>query len=220
MKTGIIVESLIRKRIETANSLILKTHGISDRVENRLRESVFGVLEKIGMLGIKDTVYTITKELVINACKANHKRIYLQRDENSRTEGLKYHEADVSGFRATLVEKEMIRYGVIARSEGLYVLIQFAFNEDELIIEIINNVPMLIDEQEMINENIKRAMFYNSIADYYLNNQDIGSEGEGLGIAMIIVLLKAEGIDPRGFQIYSDNEKTVARVRLPVTNQI
>jgi hypothetical protein len=59
-------------------------------------------------------------------------------------------------------------------------------------------------------------MGYNDIAEFYMDNMD-NTEGAGLGIALIIILLKNDSIDPNLFRIITKADKTVARIEIPFT---
>jgi len=45
------------------------------------------------------------------------------------------------------------------------------------------------------------------------------AEGAGLGLALIIILLKGEGVDPKYFRIIIEKDKTVARLEIPFTDK-
>jgi len=47
-----------------------------------------------------------------------------------------------------------------------------------------------------------------------MDNMD-NTEGAGLGIALIMILLKNEGIDPNLFRIITHPDRTIARVEIP-----
>lgn len=60
------------------------------------------------------------------------------------------------------------------------------------------------------------AMKYNSIADYYMDHAD-NIEGAGMGLALIIILLTSQGIDPQYLRIGSNGDNTIARLEIPFT---
>jgi hypothetical protein len=64
-------------------------------------------------------------------------------------------------------------------------------------------------------------MGYNDIAEFYLDQAMSGgeTEGAGLGLALIIILLKGENVDPKYFRIMIDKERTVARMEIPFTDR-
>jgi hypothetical protein len=69
-----------------------------------------------------------------------------------------------------------------------------------------------------MREKMKKAMGYNDIAEFYMDNMD-NTEGAGLGIALIMILMKNEGIDPNLFRIVTTSTYTIARVEIPFTDK-
>ncbi|HNM05819.1 MAG TPA: histidine kinase, partial [Leptospiraceae bacterium] len=84
-------------------------------------------------------------------------------------------------------------------------------------IECVNNTPILPAEEKRLREKMKKSMAYDSIAEFYMDNMD-NTEGAGLGIAMTMILLKNEGIDPNLFRIVTKPDKTLARIEVPFTS--
>jgi hypothetical protein len=61
---------------------------------------------------------------------------------------------------------------------------------------------------------MKKSMSYNDIAEFYMDNMD-NTEGAGLGIALIMIMMKSEGLDPALFRIGTLEDRTIARVEIP-----
>lgn len=59
-------------------------------------------------------------------------------------------------------------------------------------------------------------MMYDDIAQFYIDNADT-SEGAGLGLALILIMLKGEGIDPNFFRIIIGEDSTIARLEIPLS---
>lgn len=66
----------IRLTIENGRILSLKTHRMTRSVEEHIQKAVRLILDKVTHPTLIPTVYTIIKELVINACKANQKGFF------------------------------------------------------------------------------------------------------------------------------------------------
>ena len=113
-----------------------------------------------------------------------------------------------------------LEYGMKARRKGYFVLIDFHFDTDGLTIEVVNNTPIAPQEEEAMREKLKKAMGYNDIAEFYMDQAMMGeSEGAGLGLALVIILLKGEGIDPKLFRIMIREDRTIARLEIPFSEK-
>lgn len=203
--------------VKNGKYLALKTHRMTDTVEKHLLFALESILKKTEHERYIHSLYTILKELVINGCKANQKRIFFEErglnlyDPHDYAKGMEEYKKMIS-------EDMAIEYGRKAKQKGLYVLIDFEFDQDGLRIEVINNSTIAPEEEKAMREKLKKAMKYNDLAEFYLDNAIAGeSEGAGLGLALVIILLKGEGIDPNYFRIVIDKDKTIARLEIPFT---
>ena len=209
----------IAVQVQNGQYLTLKTHRMTTMVEKHIQHALESILDKTQHNGLIHILYTILKELVINGCKANQKRIFFDerhldiRDESDYDMG-------ISEYRSLFSEEMALAYGLKARARGFYVLIEFTFDQNGITIEVINNTPIAKQEETILREKLKKAMGYNDIAEFYMDSamDSGGGEGAGLGIALIIILLKGEGIDPKFFRIRIRENETIARVEIPFTD--
>lgn len=107
-------------------------------------------------------------------------------------------------------------YGQKAKKEGYYCMISFYYSSDGIRIEVINNAPITEQEEKSLREKLEKGMRYNDIAQFYMDNED-NTEGAGLGLALILIMLKGEGIDPSYFRIIIREDVTIARLEIPLT---
>lgn len=213
----------IAVQVRHGRYLTLKTHRMTEMVEKHIQHSVESILDKNEQPQLVTTLYTILKELVINGCKANQKRIFFE-ERNLDISNPKDYEIGQAEYRKIFSEKMAYEYGLKARSRGFYCLIDFHFDISGLTLEVINNTGIAPQEERMMREKLKKAMGYNDIAEFYLEQamaaeqgETAEAEGAGLGIALIIILLKGENIDPNLFRIVIDGDRTVARLEIPFT---
>lgn len=205
----------IQIAVENGRYLTLKTHRMTETVENHLQYSLESILKKTEQERLIHTLYTILKELVINGCKANQKRIFFE-EQNLDILSAEDYKTGNDKYKETFSEKMAYEYGLKARTHGFYVLVDFIFDQNGLTIEVINNTAIATQEETAMREKLKRAMSYNDIAEFYMDQAMQGdNEGAGLGLALIIILLKGEGIDPKLFRIHIENDLTTARLEIP-----
>lgn len=198
--------------------LSLKTHRLTELVEKHIMFSLESILRKTDHERLIHSLYTILKELVINGCKANQKRIFFD-DLQLTLESEQDYRKGMELYRQSFSEKMAHEYGRKARDRNLYCMIDFEFDSDGVRIEVANNTCIAPQEEVLVREKLRRAMSYHDIAEFYMDQalSGEGSEGAGLGFALVVMLLRGEGINPEYFRILVDDERTVARVEIPFT---
>ena len=122
----------------------------------------------------------------------------------------------VEKIRLILNEESLLQYGIRSKHEGLSVRTYLKVHNNSLIINVVNTASLSDKEQKRINERIEKSSHYDSIADFYIENPDPVAEGMGLGLSMIVVLLKSMNIDYKNFTISTDKkDKTFAKIVIP-----
>ncbi|TGK06180.1 histidine kinase [Leptospira fletcheri] len=202
---------LNRSRISVQSS------RMNAKLEKYVLRILTEVLEKVGQSRYIEMLYTITKEMAINGVKANQKRIFFE-DLGLDIRNPDHYDRALSQFKENFSEKMADEYGKRCLARGVFVKINVVYGEDGLVVEVINNTPVIDAEEARMREKMKKAMGYNDIAEFYMDNMD-NTEGAGLGIALIMILLKSENIDPNLFRIQTQAAETVARVEIPFNDK-
>jgi regulator of replication initiation timing len=205
----------IKLTIENGKILSLKTHKVSKSVEENIQKAIELILDRLTHATLVPTLYTIIKELAINACKANQKRIFFEERGFDITNPEHYSKGLVE-YKASFSEAMSDEFGNKAKKKGYYCLINFNYNVDGITVEVVNNTPIAKQEEKSIREKLEKGMGYDDIAQFYMDNAD-NAEGAGLGLALILIMLKGEGIDPNYFRIIIGDETTTARLEIPLS---
>jgi len=191
----------------------------SSRMNRQLEQYVLALLTKIlvemDQERFVEMLYTITKELTINGIKANQKRVFFE-DEGLDITDTEDYEKGIKDYSKKFSEKMADQYGRRCLARGVYIHLKFNYCKDGLLVEVTNNTPVIKAEEVRMREKMKKSMGYSDIAEFYMDNMD-NTEGAGLGIALIMILLKNEGVDPNLFRIITYPDKTIARVEIPFT---
>lgn len=169
-------------------------------------------LSKYDMLYLQSTVETVIREMIVNAVKANSKRVYFK-VENLDINDKNHYLQGIEGFKSYIVaEKENIADKL--RESGYKVEIILLKDGNGLKIVVRNNAALLPFEQERINMRIEKAREYNDFSDIYMDISD-DQEGEGLGIPLTMLFLKNSGIGGDSFSIKTNGKITQSAFTIP-----
>ena len=152
-------------------------------------------------------------ELVTNAKKANTKRVYFAEKGLDITNAQDY-EKGMENFKADTLDN-IEHYLELQKKAGLYVRLVLQKYRDRIKIEVHNNAELTIFEYRRIHDKLARAQKYQSV-DEVLNKILDNSEGAGLGIVIIILMLEKIGLTEENYQVVCENGETITRIILPV----
>jgi len=203
----------IKAGVAAGRKFILVTHSLTNNVEKQIDFLIATILKKYGRESLQAALYSCVKEIVVNATKANAKRVFFEEhglkvdDREQYIEGMKR-------IKALLSESWILEYGRKAKQRGMEVSVAFYHNNDGLRVEVRNDADILPTDEERIRLKLAEGTTYDDLVSFYMKNAD-NTEGEGLGLVMNLLLLKAENINPALFRIGMVDGKSLARVEIP-----
>ncbi|MFN4244594.1 MAG: histidine kinase [Brevinematia bacterium] len=207
---------VVSKLIDEGKYFFIKFYSISEEIERRINIVITKIFEKYNRSDLSDVIYVCVKELVLNSSKANIKRIVFE-ENNVDISDEKSFIVGMMKFKEELSEMNLPKYLPKLIDKDLYISVAFYHSPDGVRIEVVNNVRITKFEDRRIREKLKKAMGYDDISQFYLEQGD-ELEGAGLGIALIVMLLKGVGIDPSLFRVSGPNNNYVlARIEVPLT---
>ncbi|MDD5066252.1 MAG: histidine kinase [bacterium] len=193
----------------------INAYGFTDRLKNRVFEKLKEILNRFDKSSLLDVVYTVVKELIVNATKALMKRIVFA-ENNLDIDDHEEWQKGTAVFKDKLRERFIKEYVKKSKSLNFKVKIRYIYNKKGMRVEVVNNTPIPKIDEKRLRKELSIAMKYKSIADYYIDNAD-NLEGAGMGLALIIILLMNQGLDPQYLRIGNVGEETIARVEIPFT---
>lgn len=190
---------------------------LSDEDEAIIEKSIEKILNFYRKPELKEVTYSCVKELMVNGTKANLKNIFF--DENN----LDINSADdfeegTQKFKENISEQFAKELGKIAIKRGLFVRLIIEHEPMGLRIEAMNNTHINSKDEERLREKLKNAMDCENIIDFYMKFAD-ETEGAGIGLALVVVLLKESGIDPSHFRVFIKEKYTTARLEIPFSER-
>ncbi|MCG8568872.1 MAG: HDOD domain-containing protein [Spirochaetes bacterium] len=214
METKQISKDEINFKIENGSPVVFRDYKIPMDNENYYVDVLGEFLKAMGKEKIFDHLGYSLREIINNAKKANTKRVFFM-DENldiadpvQYEKGMKYFKDKAFG--------DLEYYLGLQEKYNLYVQVYFHIKDPFLNIIVSNNTPILKQEQEKIKNRVAKARTYNSVDDAYMSILD-DSEGAGLGIVILILILRKIGISDRNFAIAVDKDVTHVRIAVPIS---
>jgi hypothetical protein len=207
--------STLKEQIEKSKSFLMKFYIADKDLEKEVGNILRIIFEKFNKADYVGVLVTCIMELIINAAKANLKRVIFELNKLNIDDENQYLSA-MFKFKNLLVESSYIKYFNDLKVHDYWIKVFFEYDESGVKIEVINNTHITRIEEKRIREKLKKAMHYHSIAQFYFEQGD-ELEGAGIGIALVIMLLKGLGVPPDLFRIGNINgRETMIRIEIPL----
>ena len=162
---------------------------------------------------LKDYIIYIVQELTGNAKKANTKRVFFIEKGLDLTNPDDYKNGMVTFKQNTL--DNIAHYLQLQKEKGLYIKLILQVKNNIINIEVRNNVAVTKTELIRIHDKLARSRQFTSLEDAMSQVLD-ESEGAGLGLVILILMLKKMGLDEDCFDIQGTDKETVAKIMIPL----
>lgn len=204
----------IKMAISSGLPLTIITYTLPHDMEVYMGQILEAFLRELGQAQMVQYLTYCQQELITNAKKANTKRVYFSEknfdinNEDDYNEGMKDFKRITLNNIAYYLEKQ--------KRAGLYVKLVLQFRNNKVKMEVRNNSALTYFEYKRIHDKLSRVQQYTSVDDA-LNQILDDTEGAGLGLIIMILMLEKIGMTEENFQIISENGETVTRIILPVS---
>ncbi|GAB1431390.1 ATP-binding protein [Spirochaetota bacterium] len=203
----------IKKAAHSAIPLTITTYTLPHEIEVYIEEVLEVFLSELGQARLKDYLVYCLRELAVNAKKANTKRVYFETKGLDISDPGEY-ETGMENFKTDTLEN--INYYLQKQKEKqYYIKIVFHARGSNVILEVRNNSELTRTEYLRIQDKLARSRKYDSLEEAMSQVLD-SSEGAGLGLVILVLMLKKMSLDEDCFDIRTDSGETVARLTVPV----
>src|SRR6056297_2246580 len=192
----------VKKAIRSSVPLSIKTYTLPHETEMYLENILSIFLKEFGQDHLKDRLAYCMRELAVNAKKANTKRVYFMERKLSLDNARDYEEGMKSFKEDTL--SNIQHYLEMQKDEGLYIKIVFQVKQQTFHLSIKNNTEISRREQMRVYDRIARSRAFETMEEALSTVID-DSEGAGLGIVILVLMLKKIGLDEDSFDIDVEN---------------
>ena len=206
----------IKTAIRTGIPISIKTYTLPHDMEVYMGEILSLFLTELNQPHMIQYLTYSLNELVVNAKKANTKRIYFQ-EKNLDIFSLDDYNIGMKTFKNDTLNN--IKYYLQKQKDaGLYVKLILQIQNNTIKIEVKNNSKITPFELERINQKLAQAKQFDSIQDALTTVLD-DSEGAGLGLVILILMLEKIGMSKENFQTITNDSETITRITLPLSEE-
>jgi hypothetical protein len=185
---------------------------VSDEDLKNYYNLFFLVLSYFDQIFLLEVGFTIIKEILINAVKANAKRIHFRKinlDINIPEE----YEKGMESFAEEVTFKWIEQEQYLETSE-YYIESIFQFKDGNFLFIVENNTSVQPEEQIRILRRVEAAKSYKDLSDAFEDMSD-STESAGLGLVLTQILLKNSGIGIDKFKMEFFQDKTKVSLLVP-----
>ena len=212
-KELVVDEAKVKKAVQSGIPLTITTFTLPHEIEIYIEQVLALFLKNINQDKLKDYVVYCVQELTVNAKKANTKRVYFVERGLDLANPNDYKEG-MSSFKENTLSN-IAHYLQLQKEKGLYIKLILQIKNNIIYIEVRNNVAVTKTELIRIHDKLARSRQYNSLEDAMSQVLD-DSEGAGLGLVILVLMLKKMGLDEDCFDILGTEKETIARLIIPL----
>jgi putative nucleotidyltransferase with HDIG domain len=206
-------EKKIKRAVQLGIPLIITTFTLPRVVEQYIEAVLTIFLKQAEQEQLKDYILYCVQELAANAKKANAKRIYFAERGLDLTKPGDYNQGMLN-FKEDIANN-LSHYLNLQKKQGLYIKLVLKLNNNIISIEVRNNAIIAAAEQERIRSRLIRSRQYQTLEDAMGQVLD-DSEGAGLGLVILALMLKKIGLGEDCFTIQQAKNETIARIMVPL----
>ena len=204
----------IKTAIHSGIPLSITTYTLPREMETYMGDILSAFLTELDQQQMIQYLSYCLSELMTNAKKANTKRVYFSEKHLNIMDAGDY-KAGMATFKADTLGN-IDHYLQLQKKAGLYVKLLLQVRANKIRIEVRNNCPLTVFEYKRIHDKLTRAQQYASIEEALSQILD-DSEGAGLGLIIMILMLEKIGLTEENFQSISENGEKITRIILPLS---
>ncbi len=206
-----------KEKIETAIKMgvpiTITSYTLPKDTEAYVADVITEFFKQLHHIEMIDYVIYCCNELSTNAKKANTKRCYFKEKGLNISKKDDYETGMVS-FKDDMLSN--LDYWLnLQKKAGLYIKISMQATLDNFVLEISNNSPITKQEFKRIFDRLVRARQFSSLDEAFTQVLDT-SEGAGLGLVIMVLMLKKLGLNEKAFNISVADGVTISRVTIPL----
>ncbi|MDR1374503.1 MAG: HDOD domain-containing protein [Treponema sp.] len=209
----VVDEVKVKKAVQSGIPLTITTFTLPHEIEVYIDRVLTVFLKQVDQEKLKDYVVYCVQELAVNAKKANTKRVYFT-ERGLDLANPEDYKVGMATFKEDTLNN-IAHYLQMQKEKGLYVKLVMQIKKNVVNIEVRNNVAVTKTELIRIHDKLARSRQYDNLEDALSQVLD-DSEGAGLGLVILVLMLKKMGLTEDCFDILSTDRETIARLIIPL----
>ncbi len=164
-----------------------------------------------------DSIEMIIGELANNAIKANLKRLFFHA-KGFRFDSIEEYELGTKSFVENFSHLNFSYYEKAMKLLDVKIEIDVDMNMKRLLVILQSNNAMSESEEDSIRKKLNTVMHHlpEEIHNLYVYYGD-DMQGSGLGLTIVVDLIRDMGFDPEHFRVYNEGKYTKARLEFPLS---
>jgi putative nucleotidyltransferase with HDIG domain len=209
----VVDETKVKKAVQSGIPLTITTFTLPHEIEIYIDQVLTVFLKQADQEQLKDYIIYCVQELAVNAKKANTKRVYFTERGLDLSNPEDYKQGMIT-FKADTLNN-IAHYLQMQKEKGLYIKLILQIKKNIINIEVRNNVAVTKTELIRIHDKLARSRQYDNLEDALSQVLD-DSEGAGLGLVILVLMLKKIGLNEDCFDILGTEKETIARIVIPL----
>ena len=207
----------INLAVQLHTPLEIISYTLPRQKEQYINEVLMYFLEICHQEHMTDNLVFCLGELLTNSKKANTKRVYFTEQNLDINNEMDYHQGMVT-FKDDMLDN-LEHYLTMQKDAGLYIKLILHLSDEGIKIEIRNNSTLTVFEKKRINEKLKVARKYEDPKQVISRVID-QTEGAGLGIIIIVLMLRKIGLSRDSYKVFSTDDETITQMLLPLHEEM
>lgn len=204
----------IRSAIQTGVPLSITSYLLSHETEEYMGNVLGTFLTELGQAHMIQYLGYCLNELTTNAKKANTKRVYFK-EKNLEITDINDYNKGMKTFKTDTLDN-IQHYLQLQKDDGRYVKFTLQTRNGRIKMEVRNNSELTVFEYKRIHDKLSRAQQYTTV-DQAMNEILDESEGAGLGLIIMVLMLEKIGLTEENYQVLCENGETITRIILPLS---
>jgi putative nucleotidyltransferase with HDIG domain len=210
-------ETKVKKAVQSGIPLTITTYTLPHEIEIYIDQVIAAFLQQVDKENLKDYIVYCVQEMAVNAKKANTKRVYFM-ERGLDLANPRDYKTGMGSFKEDTLNN-IGHYLRLQKEKGLYIRLILQVKNNAITIEVRNNSTITDTELLRIHDKLDRSRQYNSLEEALGQVLD-DAEGAGLGLVILVLILKKIGLSDDSFDIASNDQETIARLRIPMDMEL